>query len=109
MRAAHAADAAMPLPADSTPRRAPDLEIREVPEGFVVYDPSRDRLHFLNGSAAFVLECCDGATRIDELPALLGAAFRLDAAPHDEVESCLARLTAEGLVAVDAEPQVRER
>jgi hypothetical protein len=95
----------MPLPADSTPRRVPDLEIREVPEGFVVYDPSRDRLHFLNGSAAFVLECCDGATRVEELPALLSAAFRLDADPFDEVEACLARFSAEGLVSIDDAPE----
>ena len=109
MRAPHADPAAMPLPSDSTPRRAPDLEIREVPEGFVVYDPSRDRLHFLNGSAAFVLECCDGATSVEELPALLGAAFHLDANPFDEVEACLTRLTAEGLVTVDVEPQAGGR
>ena len=89
------------LPPDATPRRNPDLETREVPEGFVVYDPARDRLHFLNGSATFVLECCDGATRVDELPALLGAAFRLDADPLVEVDACLARLVAEGLVTIE--------
>ena len=106
---ARALATAMPLPSDSTPRRAPDLEVREVPDGFVVYDPVRDRLHFLNGSAAFVLECCDGATRVEELPALLGAAFHLDANPFDEVEACLTRLTAEGLVTVDVEPQAGGR
>lgn len=95
----------MPLMPDSTPRRAADLEIREVPEGFVVYDPARDRLHFLNGSATFVLECCDGATRADELPALLAAAFRLDGDPLDEVDACLARLLAEGLITVEVSSQ----
>lgn len=88
----------MMLPADSLPSRAPDLEIREVPDGYVVYDPATDRLHFLNGSAAFVLQCCDGATRADELPELLAAAFRLDADPVAEVEACLARLLSEALV-----------
>ncbi|MBK6805950.1 MAG: PqqD family protein [Betaproteobacteria bacterium] len=90
----------MPISPDSTPRRARDLEIREVPEGFVVYDPARDRLHFLNGSATFVLECCDGATRVDELPGMLAAGFRLDADPVAEVDSCLARLLDEGLVTI---------
>ena len=90
----------MPIAPDSTPRRARDLEIREVPEGFVVYDPARDRLHFLNGSATFVLECCDGATRVDELPGMLAAGFRLDADPVAEVDSCLARLLVEGLVEI---------
>lgn len=90
----------MPIPSDATPRRAPDLEIREVPEGYAVYDPARDRLHFLNGSATFVLECCDGATRVDELPALLAAGFRLGSDPVAEVDACLARLQAEGLVSI---------
>ncbi len=90
----------MPIAPDSTPRRAHDLEIREVPEGFVVYDPARDRLHFLNGSATFVLECCDGATRVDELPGMLAAGFRLDADPVAEVDACLDRLLGEGLVTI---------
>jgi hypothetical protein len=90
----------MPIAPDSTPRRARDLEIREVPEGFVVYDPARDRLHFLNGSATFVLECCDGATRVDELPGMLAEGFGLDADPVAEVDACLDRLLGEGLVAI---------
>ena len=90
----------MPISPDSTPRRARDLEVREVPEGFVVYDPARDRLHFLNGSATFVLECCDGATRVDELPGMLAAGFRLDADPVAEVDACLDRLLGEGLVTI---------
>ncbi|CAG0958056.1 hypothetical protein BURK1_00561 [Burkholderiales bacterium] len=96
----------MPIPPDLMPRRAADLEIRDVPEGFVVYDPARDRLHVLNGSATFVLECCDGATRVDELPALLAAAFRLDANPVAEVDACLERLMTEGLL-VDAGASAR--
>jgi hypothetical protein len=88
----------MPILPDTRFKRVADLEIREVPEGFVVYDPGRDRLHFLNGSATFVLEGCDGSTRADELPALLAAAFRLEADPVAEVDACLARLLAEGLV-----------
>lgn len=95
----------MTLSADSLPTRVPDLEVREVPEGYVVYDPAADRLHFLNGSAAFVLQCCDGATRVDEVPELLAAAFRLDADPVAEVEACLARLLSEHLVTIRP-PQV---
>jgi hypothetical protein len=80
------------------PRRADDLEIRAVPDGYVVYDPSRDRLHFLNGAATFVLESCDGTTPVGDLPALYAAAFRLDDDPSGEVADCLERLAAEGLL-----------
>ncbi len=92
----------MPTAPETTLMRAPDLEIREVPDGYVVYDPARDRLHFLNGAAAFVLQCCDGATRMDELPTLLAAAFRLEADPVAEVEACVARLVSEQLVSAGA-------
>ena len=86
------------LAPDLTPRRAAGLEVRAVPEGFVVYDPSRDRLHFLNGTAAFVLESCDGATPVAELAALLASAFQLQADPVAEVDGCVRRLLAEGLL-----------
>jgi hypothetical protein len=85
-------------PMELTTKRVDALEVREVPDGFVVYDPARDKLHFLNGTAAFVLESCDGATPAQALPALVAAAFRLDAEPVDEVEACLRRLLAEGLL-----------
>jgi len=79
-------------------QRAPDIEIREVSDGFVAYDPARDRLHYLNPTATLLLESCDGNMPARELPELLAAAFRLDAPPVAEVESCLARLLDEGLL-----------
>lgn len=88
----------MPIAPETRFTQARDLEFREVPEGYVVYERTRDRLHFLNGAAAFVLQCCDGTTRADELPAMLAAAFRLAADPVAEVDACLARLVSEQLV-----------
>ena len=87
-----------------TPRRADSLEVREVPDGFVVYDAARDRLHYLNGTAAFVLESCDGSTPVEALPPLVAAAFGLDADPVDEVVACVQRLLAEGLLVPAAHP-----
>jgi predicted metal-binding protein len=78
--------------------RAPDIEIREVSDGFVAYDAARDRLHYLNPTATMLLESCDGNIPARELPELLAAAFRLDAPPVAEVESCLAKLLEEGLL-----------
>jgi hypothetical protein len=78
--------------------RAPDIEIRKVSDGFVAYDPARDRLHYLNLTATMLLESCDGNIRARELPELLAAAFLLDAPPVAEIESCLARLLEEGLL-----------
>lgn len=80
------------------PKRTPGIEIRAVPEGFVVYDPRNDRLHYLNATAAVVLEACDGSIRADELAPLLAATFALNDPPTDEVKLCLARLWSEGLL-----------
>ena len=95
------------LSPDLMPRRADALEIRPVPDGFVVYDPARDRLHFLNATAAFVLECCDGATPLSALAELVAAAFRPEADPAVEVDACVQRLLSEGLLAAPAAPQSR--
>lgn len=66
---------------DMRVRRAPDIEIREVSEGFVAYDPARDRLHFLNLTATMLLETCDGKVPARDLPELLAAAYRLESPP----------------------------
>lgn len=83
---------------DIRPRRAPEIELREVVDGFVAYDPRRDRIHFLNPTAAFVLESCDGELRAGEIPALVAAGFGLDKPPVEDVEACLATLLREGLL-----------
>jgi hypothetical protein len=78
--------------------RAKGIEIREAPDGVVVYDASRDRIHYLNRTAALLLESCDGGIPAADLPAMLAAAFTLESPPAAEVESCLARLLDEGLL-----------
>ncbi len=84
-------------------RQAPELEINEATDGFLVYQRDRDRLHFLNPTAALVLESCDGTLPAHELPALVAAAFALDVSPTDDIAACVTALLAEGLlVASDA-------
>jgi hypothetical protein len=78
--------------------RASGIEIRAAPDGIVVYDPGRDRLHYLNPTAALLLESCDGTLAAAELPALLAAAFDLPAPPTGEVENCLTTLLDQGLL-----------
>jgi hypothetical protein len=83
---------------DSCLRRAPELEISAAPDGLLVYQRDRDRVHFLNPTAALVLESCDGTLRAGDLPDLVAAAFALDASPVDDVAACLASLLQEGLL-----------
>lgn len=77
---------------------APGVEVREGVDGYIVYDPVADRLHFLSPTAVFVLQCCDGRVRASELPAILAEVFGLDQPPVADVEACLNSLIAEGLL-----------
>jgi len=72
--------------------------MREAADGFIAYDPQRDRLHFLNPTATILFETCDGKVRASELPRLLADAFALEGLPREEVAICLERLLAEGLL-----------
>jgi hypothetical protein len=81
------------------PVRAPDLEINEVADGYIVYQPDRDRVHYLNQTAALVLELCNGRNAEADLPELLRLAWDLPAPPVEEVAECLEALRKEGLIA----------
>jgi hypothetical protein len=80
------------------PKQAEDIEINEVEDGYVVYHRPRDRVHYLNHTAALVFEFCTGGNSREDIPELLKAAYELDDAPVAEVEDCLSKLVKEGLV-----------
>jgi hypothetical protein len=82
----------------ATLNRADGLEVREVPDGFVVYHPARDRVHYLNHTAALVLELCTGAHTASGLAAIVQRAYDLPEPPEAEVGACVAQLRDEGLV-----------
>lgn len=78
--------------------RTEGVEVNEVEDGYVVYQPERDRVHYLNQTAVLLLELCDGKTRAGDLAPMLKSAFALPELPADEVAACLASLVDEGLL-----------
>ena len=80
------------------PHKAPDVDVHEVVDGFVVYHPSRNRVHYLNHTAAIVLELCTGENDAPEIVHQLQATFELSEPPTTEIEECLTQLYAEGLI-----------
>lgn len=80
------------------PKTAEGLEINAVADGYVIYHSEQDRVHYLNPTAALVLELCNGRNAESVLPELLQSAFGLSAPPTAEVETCLKTLRTEGLV-----------
>ncbi len=83
---------------DAMPTRTEGLEINVVDDGFVVYQPSHDRVHYLNHTAAFVLELCNGRNRESELAELMRRAYDLPTAPTEEIAACLQTLRKQELI-----------
>ncbi len=84
--------------AHRNPVRAPGLEINEVADGCIVYQPDRDRVHYLNQTAALILELCNDRNAEADLSELLRLAYDLPTPPVEEVAECLELLRKEGLV-----------
>jgi hypothetical protein len=73
-------------------------EVKEVPDGYVVYQTDRERVHFLNPTAVIVYELCDGAHDLGRICSFIASAYELAAPPVDEVNTCIASLLKEELV-----------
>ena len=80
------------------PRPAEGIEISEVADGYVIYDPKQDRVHYLNQTAVVILELCNGQVTAGELASLIQDAYDLPEPPAEEVADCVQRLIEEGLV-----------
>jgi hypothetical protein len=88
----------MPQSAIDYPTSAPGLEVNAVADGYIVYQQDRDRIHYLNHTAAVVFELCNGRNTARDLPELVRLAFDLPEPPTEAVASCLEMLGQEGLV-----------
>jgi hypothetical protein len=79
--------------------QADDLEINEVPDGYIIYQTARDRVHYLNKTAAVVFELCNGKLDAQAVAGRVAQAFELGGtAEHAEIMACLDSLIKEGLV-----------
>ena len=78
--------------------RADDLDVNEVPDGYVIYQTAADRVHYLNKTAAIVFELCDGVRGADDIVARMSSMFELQGAADGEIEASIQSLLKEGLV-----------
>jgi hypothetical protein len=83
---------------EAYPQRATGLDIREVEDGFMIHQPERDRVHYLNHTAVLVLELCNGENSPARISELVRAAYGLAAAPEREVAEVLEKLRDEALI-----------
>ena len=80
------------------PQRIEGLDVCEVVDGYVVYEAGTDRVHYLNSTAALILELCTGDNSREDITTLLRSAFDLAAAPDAEVGDILGSFAREGLI-----------
>jgi acetoacetyl-CoA synthetase len=85
-------------PGHRMPCRAEDIDMVEMADGFAVRRSARERVHFVNHTAAIVLELCDGTKTDAEIAGLVGRLYDLPQPPEAEVADCLAQFREEGLV-----------
>jgi hypothetical protein len=78
--------------------RAENLDVNEVPDGYVIYQTEADRVHYLNKTAAIVFELCDGARGTGDIVARVSKMFEVEGNADDEIEACVQSLLKEGLV-----------
>jgi Coenzyme PQQ synthesis protein D (PqqD) len=74
------------------------LDVHEVEDGYVVFDASTDRVHYLNPTASVVFSLCDGTRTVDEVAGLVQSAWELDTPPLDDVAACVTQLRDEGVL-----------
>lgn len=63
---------------DWKPRKKSNLEIKEVEEDLIIYDPSKDAIFLLNKTAKIVLEMCDGNFSVKEMADIISQTLNLD-------------------------------
>ena len=69
-----------------------------VSDQVVIYESASDTVHYLNPTAAVVLELCDGNRSPADIAGLVQEAYELSTPPVSEVNECLANLKASGLI-----------
>jgi hypothetical protein len=78
--------------------QASNLEVHGVPDGYIVYQTERDRVHYLNKTAAIIFELCDGKHELNDIVGRVANAFELGPSAHNEIRAGLHSLLNEGLI-----------
>ena len=84
------------------PRARDDVVFRPLDDEWMIFDPTTDRLHALNLTAALIWTSCDGQHDLAQIAADVADAFGPPAesdAVADDVQHTVARFRREGLLA----------
>lgn len=85
---------------EGLPEQVDGVTVFREPDGCVVHQPAHNKVHFLNHTAAFVLELCTGDHTVGEIEEILAGFFELTEPAQEAVAAALRQLVAEGLVRI---------
>jgi hypothetical protein len=88
----------MDVTADSMFEPTEGLEISEVPDGRVIYQAAKERVHYFNPTAVLVFELCGMGKSVGEIESFLVDAYGLESSPTAEVNQCIGALLKEDLI-----------
>jgi hypothetical protein len=78
--------------------RTAQLEIHEVPDGYIVYQAQQDKVSYLNNTAALVFEFCDGKLDDVDIVGRIAKIYDLSTSGQDDIKACIDSLLKEGLL-----------
>jgi len=84
--------------ASARPRAVEELEVTEVEDGLVIYDPGRDRVHYLDPVASVVFTLCDGARNRQHIIEATTGLFKSGDVSTPDVEACIEQLEDERIL-----------
>lgn len=91
--------AVVPMLPSDRPVRSDNLEVHRVEDGCVVYVVATAEVHFLNDTALYVFDRCDGSSTVAELQQELDA---FSTTPFDLRDGILAQFERSGLISAVA-------
>jgi hypothetical protein len=80
------------------PEQVGGLEINPAEDGYIIYQPDQDRVHYLNPTAVFILELCNGKNSVEEIVDAVKEAYGLPDRPVKVVQEALDKLKSENLL-----------
>ncbi len=80
------------------PQHVDGLDISPAEDGFIIYQPEFDRVHFMNATAVLILELCNGKNSEQEIVELIKEECAVGENPAQAVKDTLAKMKAEGLL-----------
>jgi hypothetical protein len=80
------------------PKHIENLDISPAEDGYIIYQPEQDRVHFLNPTAVVILELCNGSNSVEEIVQLVKDFYQLEDTPDEVVKEAMSKMKAEGLL-----------